>query len=219
MKNYWRVIAMIGVLSLSAGAQNGTAPAHAQTPNNSLNTLAPGTSFHVELTKTLDAKKAKVGDTIQAKVTEDVWSHNTILAPKGSRFIGSVANVQTYTKENAKSTLGIAFEKFVLKDGREVPFQGAIVGYYPPTQLRTISTIGSNDDPQDRAAGPMSDGTGRVYYERRNQSPDLTNIPNMQRWAAESTHLSAGFSSTFSSSGGNVKLERSTILELRTQKK
>jgi hypothetical protein len=221
MKNCWIFIAIVGLLSLAAGAQsgtNGSTPANAQTPKNSLDTLAIGTSFHVELTKTLDVKKVKIGDAIQAKVTEDVLAHDTILVPKGSKLVGSVAGVQAHTRENVESTLKITFEKFVLKDGRDMAFLGEIEGYYPPTQLQTVNAIEPNDDPQGRAAGPVVDNTGRVYNQRpKNQSVDLGRTPNMQRQGAQGTHLSMGLSSTFSSSAGNVKLDRGTVLLMRTK--
>src|SRR5215470_1151369 len=101
--------------------------------------LTSGTSLQAELVKSLDAKKAKPGDEVSAKVTQDVKSDGKVVIHKGTRLVGHVTEAQARTKEQANSTLGIAFDKAVLKGGEEVSFNSVIQAIAPPV-LATAST-------------------------------------------------------------------------------
>ena len=88
--------------------------------------LPPGSLVLVELTKPLDAHKAKPGDEVAAKVTEDVKADNKMLLPKGSKVMGKVTQAQGRAKGQDESTLGIAFDSALLKDGTQVPISFTI---------------------------------------------------------------------------------------------
>ena len=88
--------------------------------------FAPGTIIRVELVRSVDAKKAKVGDEVIGKTMDDFLGEgDAVLAPRGSKVSAHVAEVSPREGESA-STLGIAFDKMVLKDGTEVPFKANI---------------------------------------------------------------------------------------------
>ena len=58
--------------------------AAAQAPNTPR--IAPGSVIPVELTKTIDAKKAKSGDPVEAKVTQDLKTNSgDVLVPKDTK--------------------------------------------------------------------------------------------------------------------------------------
>ena len=134
-------------------AQN---PAQSNGGSESQNTamrLAPGTIIRVELAKTLDAKKAKVGDEVIAKTIDDFLSDkNEVLAPRGSKVLGHVAEASPHQGESA-STLGIVFDKMVLKNGTEVPLKASIQAVGPPE-----SNAGVGNEPTGGYgnSGPMS---------------------------------------------------------------
>ena len=88
--------------------------------------LNSGTTLQAELTKSLDAKKAKPGDEVTAKATQDVKSNGQVVVRKGSKLIGHVTEAQARTKDNAESKLGIVFDHAVLKDGSQVAFTGMV---------------------------------------------------------------------------------------------
>jgi hypothetical protein len=96
--------------------------------------LSSGTTLQAELSKGLDCKKAKPGDEVSAKLTQDVKSDGNIVLHKGSRLVGHVTEAQARSKENAESKLGIVFDKAVLKGGQELAFNGAIQALAPPAQ-------------------------------------------------------------------------------------
>jgi hypothetical protein len=101
--------------------------------------FSPGTAIRVELAKSVDAKKAKVGDEVIAKTTDDFLSDkNEMLAPRGSQIVGHVAEVAPH-QGNSPSTLGIAFDKMVLKSGTELPLKASIQAIGPPESNATFN--------------------------------------------------------------------------------
>jgi hypothetical protein len=96
--------------------------------------LSSGTTLQAELSKSLDAKKAKPGDEVNAKLTQDVKENGKVVLHKGSKLVGHVTEAQAKSKENAESKLGVVFDKAVLKGGEEVAFNGVIQAVAPPVQ-------------------------------------------------------------------------------------
>ncbi len=79
--------------------------------------IAPGSVIPVQLTKTVDAKKAKTGDEVVAKVTTDMKTQTgQILVPKDTKVIGHVTEAQVRHKDEKESQLGIAFNQAVLNN-------------------------------------------------------------------------------------------------------
>src|ERR1700757_2488436 len=61
--------------------------------------VAPGSVIPVQLTKTVDAKKAKTGDQVVAKVTQDMTTQGgEVLLPKDTKVIGHVTQAQPRNK-------------------------------------------------------------------------------------------------------------------------
>jgi hypothetical protein len=80
--------------------------------------IAPGNVIPVQLTKTVDAKKAKPGDEVTAKVTMDLKNNRgDVIVPKDTAVIGHVTEAQARTKEQKESQLGITFDQAKLKTG------------------------------------------------------------------------------------------------------
>lgn len=111
-----------GNSSASGGAASGTSAS----ANGSGEALNSGTTLQAELTRPIDAKKAKPGDEITAKATQDVKSNGQVVVRKGSKLVGHVTEAQARTKDNAESKLGIVFDHAVLKDGSQVAFTGMV---------------------------------------------------------------------------------------------
>src|SRR5580704_7681093 len=83
--------------------------------------IAPGSVIPVSLTKTIDAKKAKTGDEVVAKVTQDMKSTTgEVIVAKDTKMIGHVTESQPRTKDQKESQVAISFDKAVLKDGNEM---------------------------------------------------------------------------------------------------
>lgn len=88
--------------------------------------VAVGGVIVAELSKSIDARKARAGDEIDARVTMDVLSHGEIVIPRGTKIVGHVGNAKARTKQAPESMVEIAFDRLLLKSGREVPLQASI---------------------------------------------------------------------------------------------
>ena len=145
---------------------NSKAEAHANAAGNagagSAGTsavLAGGTTVNAELAHSLDAKSAKPGDQVMARVTEDVKANGKVVVHKGSKLVGHVTEAQARGKGSADSRLGIVFDKAVLKSGEEVAFSGAVQALAPPVNAGLLAAAdeSSNISP----AGPGGGGARR----------------------------------------------------------
>ena len=115
---------VVGLLALAftwapAPVMAQTAPATGQ-PSSAGPMLAPGTIIGAELSKGVDAKKAKVGQEVTAKSLGDLRDNNgNLVIPRGSKLVGHVTEVKAASKQEPQSTLAIIFDKVQVKHGKE----------------------------------------------------------------------------------------------------
>lgn len=121
--------------------------------------LSSGTTLQAELSKSIDAKKAKSGDEVTAKLTQDVKTDGKVVLHKGSKLVGHVTEAQEKNKQNAESKLGMVFDKAILKGGEEVAFNGVIQALAPPAQ-GAVSLAG--DESSSLGSGLGSGGGGSM---------------------------------------------------------
>jgi hypothetical protein len=126
--------------------------------------LHSGSTVQAELVKPVDAKKNKVGDEVIAKTTHDVKSEGRVVIPKGSKLVGHVTEVKAHSKEEATSTLGIAFDHAILKNGTKMPLALNIQAIgrgragVGATEEDTVASGGA--ETIGSSAGPASGGGG-----------------------------------------------------------
>lgn len=144
----------------------GTTPSTAATSNPEQATgprrIAPGSVIPVQLTKTIDAKKAKAGDEVVAKVTMDMKTNSgEVIVPKDTKVMGHVTEAQARNKEQKESQVGIAFDRAILKDG-EVSMPMSIQAVIaPPTNNANNGGGGDQSAPAtggSTASSPMGGG-------------------------------------------------------------
>jgi hypothetical protein len=119
---------------IGASSQAGSPPSQSQTaappqtsePTNptqsgKVTRIAPGSVIPVSLTKTIDARKAKAGDTVVAKVTQDMKSKSgEVVFAKDTKVMGHVTEAQARNKEQKESQIGIAFDRALMRDGSQM---------------------------------------------------------------------------------------------------
>ncbi|MGB8012807.1 MAG: hypothetical protein WCF68_14430 [Terriglobales bacterium] len=109
--------------------------------------FTPGTLIRVELEKPIDSKKARVGDQVFARTTDDLKSVPPGLATKGCKIIGHVVEVTPHQGDTA-STIRIVFDKMILKNDSEMALPATIkaVGFAeefnPATDSETATSMG-----------------------------------------------------------------------------
>ena len=155
------ILVSAGILLLIGGAAaqapNSTQPGGANPTTSSQprteTRFAPGSKFRLELDKTIDAKKAKVGDPVVAKMMDEVMSGDKVASPRGAKVMGHVVEVTAHEKDTP-STLGIAFDKMIVNN-MEVPFNATIQAVAEPE-----NSFGQNPAMGDQNAGGGGAGPG-----------------------------------------------------------
>jgi len=131
----------------STATQTTTSSATTATQANA-NTSATaqgGLVVPVELAKSIDSKKAKVGDEVTAKVLSDVRSTRGVVIQKGSKLMGKVTEASARSKGDATSALGVAFDRAVLKNGSTLSLVSTIQAVIaPPSPAPLASTDGTS---------------------------------------------------------------------------
>jgi hypothetical protein len=117
-----------------AGAAQNSAPATQNPQASNSAAIAPGGVIPAELSKSLDAKKAKPGERIEAKTTVDMLSHGQIMLPRNTKIVGHVTEAKPHTKDSPDSTLGIVFDQVLMKDGRQMPAKLVVQAIGKPLQ-------------------------------------------------------------------------------------
>lgn len=149
-----------GGTAASGGAQAGVS---ANTPGAAGAEIASGTTINAELTKSLDAKKVREGQEVQARVTQDVRSGGRVIVPRGAKLIGHVTQASARGKgeANGESQLGIAFDHAVLKNGEPVPVHAVIQALAaPPTLASSYGDMSDVDAGSESGMGSSAAGRG-----------------------------------------------------------
>ncbi len=128
----------------SASAQNGQENA----------SLASGTALNAALNSSIDSKKCKPGDAVNAHTTEAVKSEGKTVIPKGSKLVGHVTQASARAKGESESSLGIVFDKAILKNGQEIPLNAGIQA------IASAESAASAAGPDMGGAGGSAAGSG-----------------------------------------------------------
>jgi hypothetical protein len=205
--------------------------------------LEAGTIIRAELQKSVDAKKAKVGDEVIAKTMDNFLSDkNQELAPRGSRVLAHVTEVSPHQGESP-SRLGIAFDKIVLKNGTEVALKASIQAIgWPGTNTGAVyepgggagnsgagatspmpSTVGARNGANPPLAGGASPGNmntaGASNPDPAGGNGQLTpRSEGVVGMSGVSLSTGAAQDSVLSSAKHNVKLDSGTQMILRVDR-
>ncbi len=144
-------------------------PRATQAPPNALK-IAPGSVIPVQLTKTVDAKKAKTGDQVVATVTQDMKTNSgDVIVPKDTKILGHVTEAQARNKEQKESQLGIAFDHAVVK-GNESPLPMSIQAIIAPPQTSPEAAGGGGGTPEAPSSPSAGAGMGAGQGGRSSSS-------------------------------------------------
>lgn len=218
--------------------QPNQAPTPQSQPANATR-IAPGTVIPVQLTKSIDAKKAKTGEEVRAKVTQDLkTTSGEVVIPKDTEVVGHITEAQPRTKGEKESDLGITFDHATLKGGNDLSMPASIQAVIAPRPQNPNSAEGGTGAaaPSPNASGY---GTGRSPNMSGEAQPSANSAPggddtnNTNTTSARppitaqtqgviglsdyrlSTPTDAKQGSVVSSEKNNVKLESGTLMLLR----
>jgi len=152
----------------------------------SIMTLSPGMLIRVKLEKTIDARRADVGEQVVAKTIEDLKSNPAKLASKGCQVIGHIVEVTPH-QGNSASTLKIVFDKVILKNGSDVALPATIqaVGYpdqFVPTDYSAMTNVmgGTGTMPEIGTGGQAMVAGGDPAQYEGGRMPSIRSNPDLQ---------------------------------------
>jgi hypothetical protein len=214
-----------------------------QKQSSSAPKIAPGSVIPVQLSKTVDAKKAKTGDEVVATVTQDMKTNSgDVLVPKDTKVVGHITEVQARNKEQKQSELGIAFDHAVVKgDHMQLPMSiqaviappsnnsgGAAAPDAPPSAAGGGSAsspmAGSRAGASGASPSPSSQqnyppGAASESSPQGDARPPITGntqgVIGVSDLRLESGSQNSQQGSLLTSEKNNVKIEKGTMMLLR----
>lgn len=140
----------------ATGKASSSSSMSAQAGQNSIS-LSSGSTIATVLSKPVDARKNKEGDAVSAKVTQDVKSDGKVVIPKGSRLIGHVTQAKARAKGESESSLGIVFDRALLKGGQESTLHLVIQAM---TSAQTVNSASLGEGDGGGLVGGSAGGSG-----------------------------------------------------------
>ncbi len=177
---------LLALMSVSAGSCVLGQPCFAQDASSATGrsgqseaTLAPGTAIFAELNSGMDSKKAKVGDTISARTTEAMKStDDRTIMPRGTKIEGHITQAAARGKGGEESSLGIQFDKAVLKDGAEIPLNVVIQALAAPAMQGPLDS-GPTPSPENTGTAQTSPmGGGHMGPPSAQAPPSSGRMPD-----------------------------------------
>jgi hypothetical protein len=195
--------------------------------------ISPGSLLPVELAKTVDAKKAKSGDPVMAKIPHDLSANGKVVIPQDAKVIGHVAEVKSSDHDSKDSMLGIVFDKISMKDGAEIPLSAEIQAVAAPVQMAPSASENATPPPQSNPTGANQNSEMGSPTNNAPSSPQpqqaggMPESPSSALLTAQSQGVVGmkGYSlsqgtmqdSVITSQDHNVKLESGTQIILKTK--
>ena len=165
------IVIIIGILSVGTAAGQSDkdtqaseqSSASAVPQNQEVNgSLPSGSPIDAALTKAIDSRKAKQGDPITARTTQAIKDNGKPVLPSGATLVGHVTQASSRSKGDAYSSLGIVFDKAVLKRDQEIPLHVAVQAIArPQSELSASAGPDMNRAPMG-AGGASPAGPGRT---------------------------------------------------------
>jgi hypothetical protein len=195
--------------------------------------LKSGTTIQAELVNPVDAKKSKVGDEVIATTTHAVTAGGKVIVPSGSKLVGRIMGVRVQNSEQSTSQVGIAFNRAVLKSGKEIPVALTIqaIGSSPEsaasvsayqraygggTLIGTSSTKGSLVTTASHTTGTVVNTVDHQgTAAKRSSSAGSQGVVGPRGLSLFSQTTPFATASVVSSQGNNVHLDGGTEMILR----
>jgi hypothetical protein len=199
--------------------------------------LPGGTALNAQLNSSVDSKKAKVGDKVEAHTTEEFKYAGKIIIPLGAKLEGHVTEATARSKGDSGSTLAIQFDKAIAKKGEEIRLNVAILAIAAPLTDFSGGSPGPGSDPMSDRGASAAGGSPMGSSHTPTATPGTPNYPGAadgKMGATGAAQLSAkshgvyglsdlklmaassvaGQTTVLTSSGKNVRLDGGTRLLL-----
>ncbi len=204
-------VALAVSVCLAKGPSPATFPGPAPQSSAANSTAHPVNGlFIVELSKSLDSKKLKDGDVVEAKLVSDVHASDNVTFPRGTKVIGHVTQSKARSKGDPESSLAISFDQ-ISRSGGDTPIKSVIqaVGPNPSAGSDTGGGIGYGDLKAATAAPPAPSSGPRNVPMLTEESTGVLGIKNLE----------LGSDGTLTSTNKEIKLDSGTRMLLKASTK
>lgn len=152
-----------------------------------------------DLSKTLDAKKAKTGDPVVAKLMYEAKFSDGTLLPRNTVLSGHVDRVQP-SQNKGDSLIQITLDKAVLKGGKIIPVKATIMKLH--ALVSPFNSVEGGD-----SGTSVSPGSAAPAVSPSGQTDDMNGV-TLQ------SDVQQPFSGIFQSSGRNVRVSGGTEMDI-----
>jgi hypothetical protein len=173
------------------------------------------------LAKSIDSKKLKEGDEVDAMIVAALRTGNGIMIPAGSKIIGHVTQSKARSKGDPDSSLAIVFDKIQIP-GKDLSIKGIIqavgpnpeASSGPDTGAAGAGTMGKFDSstmasPVSSAGAPVGSNPGHGSSGKL-LSPQSTGVVGIKNLQLDSN-------SVLTSSGKEVKLDQGSQILIKAE--
>lgn len=157
--------------------------------------LPSGTVVNAQLNSSVDSKKAKAGDKVEAHTTEAIKYGGKIIVPQGAKLEGHVIEATARSKGDQESILGIQFDKAIPKKGEEIPLTVAIQAVAAP-QNDFGGSAGPGSDPMAGVGASAAGGSPMGASRPQNPNGAIPNSPAGEATGSSGSNGSALLSAT-----------------------
>jgi hypothetical protein len=177
------IMICIGILSVgTAAAQSNSdlqkrAETSASSQTATSTSLAMGLPIGAALTKTIDSRKAKVGDEVTARTFRSTKEDGKTVIPDDTLLKGHLTQASARSNGAAYSTVGIVFDKAVLKHGEEIPLNVTVKAIALP-QIAVNGPPSPGTDTAPLGYGPPQGGADRQAGRDAAMPPSPPTVPD-----------------------------------------
>ncbi len=149
--------------------------------------LPSGTAINAQLNSSVDSKKAKVGDKVEAHTTDAMLEDGKEIVPKGAKLEGHVTEATARSKGDNGSTLAIQFDKAIPKKGGEIPLNVLIVAVAPAQNDFSGGSVGPGSDPLSERGGAAAGGSPMGASRPQNPTSGTPKYPTTGNGSTETS--------------------------------
>lgn len=201
-------------------SQTSAAPAQAAAAENA---SAVHGVIPVSLAKSIDSKKLKEGDEIDAKTVAALRTSTGIMIPIGSKVVGHVTQSKARSKGDPDSTLGIVFDKIQVP-GKDLPIKGAMqavgpnpeASSGPDTGAAGGGTMAAHGGDPSTMASPLS-GAGAPVGSKPGQPGGQGKMLSAQSTGVVGIKNLQLDNSVLTSTGKEVKLDQGSQILVKAE--
>lgn len=191
MKRCFTAAVLLTAFTVSTLVCVSAAQSLATTHSKSNPVIVPqGTFLVAELAKSIDSRKAKAGDMVKAKVTQDLISNGHVVIRRGTKLLGHITEAKPSWADEPQSILGVVFDGVEQKGAEKMSFNAVLEAVAPHVEAPDVLSTSSYSYGGGNAGGtqPVSRGAGMLLTVDPREGIDHTREDALRKAADISSY-------------------------------